>query len=76
MEPVLIDILQTQPDSFLTREQKTAGVFSSVASSWPRLAGLMLTECVCGCVCVCAPTELYRALSKIFVFFYRSMSEM
>ncbi len=74
MEPVLIDILQTQPDSFLTREQKTAGVFSSVASSWPRLAGLMLTECVCGCVYVCAPTE--RALSKIFVFFYRSMSEM
>lgn len=55
MESVLIDILQTQPDSFRTREQKTAGVLSPVASSWPRLAGLILTEC--GCVRVRAPTS-------------------
>lgn len=69
MESVLIDILQTQPDSFLTREQKTAGVLSSVASSWPRLAGLKLTERVCGCVSVCAPTRTrsFENLSVVLI---------
>lgn len=61
MESVLIDILQTQPDSFRTREQKTAGVLSPVASSWPRLAGLMLTER--GCLCVCARLRPTRVCS-------------
>lgn len=67
MEPVLIDILQTQPDSFLTRELKTAGVLSSLAPFWPRLAGLMLSEHVWECMCV--RTYPKNALLKTLTLF-------